>query len=206
MTPARPYHHGNLRQAVLDRAAVVLRERGASGLSLRELTADIGVSHAAPRRYFADRQALLDALAIEGFARLGVRLREAAAAVAGHQEQLRAVAGAYAAFAVSDANMVELMFAHERGAGGAVVEQSAFDTFAPLLEIFRSGHAEGILSARDPERAGLLFLATLQGIAGLVNCGVIPAEQLDEMIDDAVARYLDVATVTSGAPLEQMPE
>ena len=198
MKPARPYHHGNLRQAVLDRAAVVLRERGASGLSLRELTADIGVSHAAPRRYFADRQALLDALAVEGFARLGTRLREAAAAAAGYQEQLRAVAGAYASFAVSDANLVELMFAHERGADGATVEQSAFDAFAPLLEIFRQGQADGVLSARDPERAGLLFLATLQGIAGLVNCGVIPAGQLDEMIDDTMARYPGAATVNSG--------
>jgi AcrR family transcriptional regulator len=206
MTTARPYHHGNLREAVLDRAAVVLRERGASGLSLRELTADIGVSHAAPRRYFADRQALLDALAVEGFARLGARLREAVAAVPGYQEQLRAVAGAYAAFAVSDANLVELMFAHERGADGAAVEQGAFDAFAPLLEIFRRGHAEGMLSARDPERAGLLFLATLQGVAGLVNCGVIPAGRLDEMIDDAVARYPGAATVTSGTPLEQRPE
>jgi AcrR family transcriptional regulator len=195
MTPARPYHHGNLRQAVLDRAAVVLRERGASGLSLRELTADIGVSHAAPRRYFSDRQALLDALAAEGFARLGERLQEAAAASPVFQERVRSLADAYVTFTVTDANLAELMFAHERGAGGALVEQRATEAFAPMLDVFRRGQDEGLLPGRDPERAGVLFLATLQGIAGLVNCGVVPADQLGSLIDDTVAQYPERSAV-----------
>jgi AcrR family transcriptional regulator len=185
MTPARPYHHGNLRQAVLDRAAVVLRERGASGLSLRELTADIGVSHAAPRRYFSDRQALLDALAAEGFARLGERLQEAAAASPVFQERVRSLADAYVTFTVTDANLAELMFAHER----------ATEAFAPMLDVFRRGQDEGLLPGRDPERAGVLFLATLQGIAGLVNCGVVPADQLGSLIDDTVAQYPERSAV-----------
>lgn len=189
MTPTRPYHHGNLRQAVLDRAAVVLRDRGVSGISLRELTADIGVSHAAPRRYFSDRQALLDALAAEGFTRLGALLREAEATAPDFRAQIRAVADAYVTFAVAEANLAELMFAHERGDGGALVEQGAAAAFAPMLEVFRRGQAEGVLASRDPERAGLLFLATLQGLAGLVSCGVLPADQLGELIDDAVAQY-----------------
>ncbi|WP_460889371.1 TetR/AcrR family transcriptional regulator [Promicromonospora xylanilytica] len=189
MTPTRPYHHGNLRQAVLDRAALVLRERGVSGISLRELTADIGVSHSAPRRYFADRQALLDGLAAEGFTRLGARLREAVVAAPDFPAQIRALADAYVTFAVADANLAELMFAHERGDGGALVEQGAADAFAPMLEVFGRGQAEGLLASPDPERAGLLFLATLQGLAGLVNCGVLPADQLDGLIDDVVAQY-----------------
>jgi AcrR family transcriptional regulator len=189
MTSTRPYHHGNLRQAVLDRAAVVLRERGVSGISLRELTADIGVSHAAPRRYFSDRQALLDALAAEGFARLGARLREAAAAAPGFREQVRSLADAYVTFAVTDANLSELMFAHERGEGGSLVAERAVEAFAPMLEVFRRGQAAGLLPTRDPERAGVLFLATLQGVAGLVNCGVVPADELGALIDDTVAQY-----------------
>lgn len=189
MTPGRPYHHGNLREAVLERAAVVLRERGIAGISLRELTSDIGVSHAAPRRHFPDRQALLDALAAEGFLRLGARLSEVAAAAPGFQEQVRSVADAYVTFAVSEANLAELMFSHERGDGGTLVEQRATEAFRPLLEIFRRGQAEGRLSSRDPERAGLLFLATLQGIASLVSCGVVPAGQVDQLIDDTVAQH-----------------
>lgn len=189
MAPARPYHHGNLRQAVLDHAATMLRDRGASELSLRELAGDIGVTHAAPRRYFPNRQALLDALAVEGFARLGARLREAVAAAPEYQEQVRSVAAAYIDFTISEANLVELMFAHKHGTGGRTVAQSAAAAFAPMLEMFRRGQAEGMLPTQDPERIGLIFLATLQGIAGLLNCGVIPLGQLDELIDAATAQF-----------------
>ncbi|ALJ20878.1 TetR/AcrR family transcriptional regulator [Microbacterium sp. No. 7] len=188
MSPARPYHHGNLRQAVLDAAAAVVRDRGVSELSLREVAADIGVTHAAPRRYFPGRQDLLDAVAVEGFARLGARLREAVAASQGYQGQVRSVARAYLDFATSEANLVELMFAHKRGAGGSDVGESAAAAFESMLQVFRRGQEEGVLPNRDPERIGLIFLATLQGIAGLVNCGVVPAGHLDDLIGDVVAQ------------------
>jgi len=189
MTSTRPYHHGNLRQAVLDRATDMLRDRGSSELSLREIAGDIGVTHAAPRRYFPDRQALLDALAVEGFARLGLRLRQAVTAAPGYEEQVRSVAAAYIDFTVAEANLVELMFAHKRGTGGGTVAQSAAAAFAPMLEVLRRGQAEGMLPTQDPERIGVIFLATLQGIAGLVNCGVIPAEQVSAVVDDAAAQF-----------------
>ncbi|MBW3550170.1 MAG: lipid IV(A) 3-deoxy-D-manno-octulosonic acid transferase [Proteobacteria bacterium] len=60
-TAARPYHHGNLRSALMEAAERALERGGVQALSLRELAREIGVSHAAPRRHFPDRQALLDA-------------------------------------------------------------------------------------------------------------------------------------------------
>ena len=60
------YHHGNLRKELLDRAAHVIAEQGIEALSLRALSRDLGVSHAAPSRHFADKAELLRALAIEG--------------------------------------------------------------------------------------------------------------------------------------------
>ncbi len=63
----RPYHHGNLRTALLAQAEKTVRERGVQDLSLRELAREVGVSHGAPRRHFPDRQALLNALAESGF-------------------------------------------------------------------------------------------------------------------------------------------
>jgi AcrR family transcriptional regulator len=189
MSAARPYHHGNLRQAVLDQAATVVRERGAAELSLRELAATIGVTHAAPRRYFPNRQELLDAIAVDGFARLGTRLREAAEASPDYRNQIRSIARAYTDFTVSEANLVELMFAHKHGTGRRAVGESAAAAFAPMLQVFRRGQAEGILPNHDPERMGLIFLATLQGLAGLVNCGVVPIGQLGDLIDDAVGQF-----------------
>ena len=61
------YHHGNLRQALLERAAQVIAESGVEALSLRALARDLGVSHAAPSRHFPDRRALLGELAKDGF-------------------------------------------------------------------------------------------------------------------------------------------
>ena len=57
-TNSRPYHHGNLRQALLQAAEMALEARGATDLSLRELSREVGVSHTSPRRHFADKQAL----------------------------------------------------------------------------------------------------------------------------------------------------
>src|SRR6476659_10106990 len=100
----RPYHHGNLRAALLEQAELTVRERGVEDLSLRELAREIGVSHGAPRRHFSDRQALLDALAQSGFERLGAELRAAIdAAGEDFRARLQAAATAYVHFAVEDA-------------------------------------------------------------------------------------------------------
>ncbi len=94
------YHHGNLRQALLERAAEVIAERGVEALSLRGLARDLGVSHAAPSAHFADRRALLGALALEGF-RLGVDAMQAGAAAAGPDPvaRYRALGRSYVQFA-----------------------------------------------------------------------------------------------------------
>src|SRR3954454_17907230 len=96
----RGYHHGNLRAALLEQAERTVRERGAQALSLRELAREVGVSHGAPRRHFADRQALLDAVAQAGFARLGRQLQRAVSGAGEDFEaRLQAAAGAYVRFA-----------------------------------------------------------------------------------------------------------
>src|ERR1700726_1051447 len=92
----RPYHHGNLRAALLAQAERTVRERGVQDLSLRELAREVGVSHAAPRRHSPDRQAWLDALAEAGFERLGADLRRAVnGAGEDFQARLSATATAY---------------------------------------------------------------------------------------------------------------
>ena len=80
-TDRRPYHHGNLPEALLRAAEAALEARGSSMLSLRELSRVVGVSHTSPRRHFADKQALLDALARTGFQRLDATLARVAKGV-----------------------------------------------------------------------------------------------------------------------------
>ena len=70
------YHHGDLRQALIDGAIALIAEQDISSLSLREVARRVGVSHAAPYRHFADKEALLAAVAEEGFIRLTASMRQ----------------------------------------------------------------------------------------------------------------------------------
>jgi AcrR family transcriptional regulator len=187
----RPYHHGNLRTALLEQAERTLRERGVQALSLREIAREVGVSHAAPRRHFPDRQALLDALAEAGFARLGAELR-AAAGGAGEdfEARLRATAAAYIKFATRDAALLELMFAGKHGDSSGALNEAAERAFAVMLELIEQGQAVGALEPGEPERVGLVLFATIQGIAALVTGGMVEPEQLDWLVADAIAHFL----------------
>ncbi len=75
VTTSSNYHHGNLRQELMNRAEQHLLESGSNELSLRALAREIGVSQTAPYRHFRDKNALLAALATEGFQRFFCRLQ-----------------------------------------------------------------------------------------------------------------------------------
>ena len=70
----RPYHHGNLRRALLDEALTTIRAEGVNGLTLRDIGARLGVSRSALYRHFSDKRALLTAVATEGFRTLRQQL------------------------------------------------------------------------------------------------------------------------------------
>jgi AcrR family transcriptional regulator len=188
----RPYHHGNLRAALLAQAEHTVRERGGQELSLRELARDVGVSHGAPRRHFADRQALLDALAEVGFTRLGGELR-AAVDDEGEDDfeaQLRATASAYVRFATRDAALLELMFAGKHRDRSGALDEAAGRAFSVMLELIQQGQATGALQRGEPERVGLVLFATMQGIAALVTGGMVDVDQIDGLVADAIAHFL----------------
>lgn len=189
----RPYHHGNLRVALLLEAERTLREGGVDALSLRELARAVGVSHAAPRRHFADRSALLAALAEAGFERLGDELRRAAAAPgpdAPFDVRLRSAARAYVRFATDDAALLGLMFAAKRGADAERCAEAADRTFAVMLELIHAGQADGVLEPSDPFRLGVVLLAAIQGVAALVTGGLLEPELTERSVDDAVTRFV----------------
>jgi AcrR family transcriptional regulator len=195
----RPYHHGNLRTALLDAAERTLRERGVQALSLRELAREVGVSHGAPRRHFPDRQSLLDALARAGFERLGAELR-AAAEVAGEgfEPRVRAIGAAYVRFATEDAALLELMFAGKHREGADDLADAADRAFAVMLELIEQGQREGALESGDPKRVGLVLFATIQGIAALVSAGLVEPGQVGALLADATDRFLGGAQILRG--------
>ncbi|SOC88073.1 transcriptional regulator, TetR family [Curtobacterium sp. 314Chir4.1] len=187
----RPFHHGNLRAALLDEAVTVLRSSGVDGLSLRDLARRVGVSHGAPRSHFVDRRALLDALAVQGFDRLRQRTREALAAGRDLPDRFHRVAQAYVDFAIDDAALMELMFQAKADGGGAAVQEAAGALFTELDQAMGPRRA-----ATDTDTGGdrdafkLLFAATMQGIAALVASHRIPRPEGDRLVDVAMTMML----------------
>jgi AcrR family transcriptional regulator len=187
----RPYHHGNLRTALLAEAERTVRERGAQELSLRELARTVGVSHGAPRRHFSDRQALLEALAVAGFERLGNELGAAREGTGeDFRSRLQATAAAYVRFATRDAALLELMFAGKHGEHAEVLSEAAERAFSVMFALIEQGQSEGALDQGEPERVGLVLFATIQGVAALATGGMIQTDQVDRLLADAIERFL----------------
>lgn len=108
--PATPYHHGNLRAALIDAGLEALRARPAHELSLRDLARHVGVSANAAYRHFADKETLLMALAAEGFKRFSMAQAQAASRGDTPLAMFRNAGQAYVRFARDHAALFQLMF------------------------------------------------------------------------------------------------
>src|SRR3954471_12609436 len=108
--PRRPYHHGNLRRGLLDEALTTIRAEGVEGLTLREIGARLGVSRTALYRHFADKAALLEAVATEGFRRFRAQLLVSWEAAGHGIAGLDAMGLAYVRFAVASPAYYRVMF------------------------------------------------------------------------------------------------
>lgn len=108
------YHHGALREALLQAAERILTEQGINGLTLRAAAREAGVSHAAPKNHFDDLQGLLSELAAIGFQRLAAAMSKSARDLADPIARKYAIGRAYVDFARSNPSLFLLMFRGER--------------------------------------------------------------------------------------------
>jgi len=158
MWPMSTYHHGRLRPALLQAAGALLEKRGPEALSLRELARRAGVSHNAPYRHFTGRDALLAALAADGFRRLGEALAASSAREMGH---------AYVRFALAHPQLFRLMFGGRlRFARHRALAEAAAQPYEALLAAFRAQPAIG-----EPEKAAAAAWALVHGLAHLLLDG-----------------------------------
>ncbi|MDG4665520.1 TetR/AcrR family transcriptional regulator [Mycobacterium sp. 236(2023)] len=173
------YHHGDLKAVILAQAATLVAERGADGVSLRELARAAGVSHAAPAHHFTDRRGLFTALAAQGWRMLAASLAQA-------RPEFLDAALAYVEFAVGNPGHYEVMF-----------DRSLVNPDDPDLAAARDeagaelasgvGTLSDARAKEDPQAAGLAAWSLVHGFAML---------WLNEAIDtdtDAVATAQRVA-------------
>ncbi|UUU22682.1 TetR/AcrR family transcriptional regulator [Streptomyces sp. DSM 40750] len=164
--PNRPYHHGDLRRAILHTALDVITAEGPSALSLRDLARRAGVSHAAPAHHFKDRTGLLTAIAAEGHALLAAALAEAG--------DLRDAGSRYVRFAREHPAHFQVMFRPE-----LLREDDLELTTARALS--REQLRTAVTTARpetldaDPRLAGIAAWSLSHGFATLLLSGNLAA-------------------------------
>ncbi len=175
-TPARgaapaTYHHGDLPNALVAAALELIREAGLGALTLRAVARRAGVSEAAPYRHFADKDALLAAVAEQGFLALGHKMDEAAGREPGTDvlTRLRRLGAAYVRFAVENP-------AHFRVMTGPVVAQRkdypsldrvADASFGRLLAVLAEAQQAGIVAEGELQDIGLAAWSFVHGLAAL---------------------------------------
>ena len=184
--PPRPYHHGNLREALLEAAEKALESGGPQSLSLRELSRALGVSYTAPTRHFAEKQELLDMLAVRGFKRLGSTL-DRATKVRGQdfRARLTKLARAYVGFAAKQPALFGWMFeAKDREGAPAELSEAGDQALAPIPAIFAEGQLSGEVVPGDPERQAMMAFAALHGLVGVSSYCAFKDTSLDVLVPE----------------------
>lgn len=167
------YHHGNLRDGLLARAAEIIATAGIEAVSLRGLARDLGVSHAAPRRHFADRAALLGTLAKDGFRRsVQVMNRGAEAAGADPVARYRALGRSYVEFARSEP---ALFWSINHPEIRMLEDPELRNLEAEWFAILREGAAEAQRAGWHPE-ADLAALVALS-ISGAMGAAMVLSDE-----------------------------
>ncbi len=178
-TAARAYHHGALRQALIDAAEAVIAERGLDRFSLRETARRAGVSPAAPAHHFGDVRGLLTAIAAQAFADLADALEKADGSTGPDREaRIKAQGLAYVAFALDRPARFDLMWRKALLDNKDPHLSEAGDRAFEVLD--RIARPEGIpsLGSRDPALApSIAAWALVHGFARLAIDGAFGAEQ-----------------------------
>ncbi|HET7552554.1 MAG TPA: TetR/AcrR family transcriptional regulator [Gemmatimonadaceae bacterium] len=189
--PRRSYHHGNLRRALIDEALATIQAEGVDALTLRAIGARIGVSRTALYRHFADKRALLTAVATEGFSTLRQKLVSAWEDGGRDEAAFRAMGAAYVHFAIENPSYYRVMF------GGFVDEESrdpelateAMAAFRALVDALATLQRDSLLRGDDTILMARYVWALVHGMAMLgIDGHLREPGAVEQLLHYAVAR------------------
>ena len=186
-----PYHHGDLRSALLTAAEAELAERGIEAFSLRSVAKRAGVSHAAPAHHFGDVKGLLTALAAEGFRRfLAAQSAREAVAAPDPASQLVAAGLGYIDFAMQRPALFRLLWGSERpDFDDADLSQAALASYQHLVD--QVSAAGGRTVADESAMWAIAHgLADLLSAGRMMSIGSFAAPERDQVIAGILRRCL----------------
>lgn len=189
--PAKTYHHGDLRRALLDSAWELLAEGGIPAVTLRATARRAGVSHSAPHHHFADKAGLIAAMTADGFDQLRRALQSAWDGDGSPVERLAAVGVAYVVFAYDRRDMFALMNRPElhRTASRAATDGVGREAYLVLERAVDRCQQDGFLPAGSPAPWALLAWSGVHGLSMLL---------IDEWVHPQELGVPDVAALAAG--------
>ena len=167
----KPYHHGDLRHALITAGLQLLTEGGAASLDLRKVARKVGVSHSASYYHFQDKQSFLAAINEEGFHRLAHAMQDALSTVPETPfDQLQGITRAYLLFAQANRALMREMFS------GLTIEREAFsslhaaskEVYRFYIEVVKRGQEQGKMIDGDPCELASVVWSLLHGAAMLL--------------------------------------
>jgi AcrR family transcriptional regulator len=186
--PLNTYHHGDLRDALVQAALAEVEQGGPEAVSIKALAKKLGVSQPAPYRHFADREALLEAVTAEAFRQFSAVLRDSITKPS-KRSKLSRFAQATLAFGLRRNGIYRLMFASRTMActpKGSELRNAAMQTFGLLLDALEAP-AVGLIR----ERHALKIWAALHGVVMLAQQGLLTGQvanmSREELVEDIAA-------------------
>jgi AcrR family transcriptional regulator len=204
MAEKTTYHHGDLRQALIDGAISLIAEQDVSSLSLREVARRVGVSHAAPYRHFQDKESLLAAVAEEGFIGLTEAMNRGIEQAPDEPlKRLEATGVAYVQFAVAHPSHYRVMFGsyHEEQVPHRESAQAGWQAFQVLFNAIETGQSAGAVRAGDTMQLAWVAWSTVHGLAMLLIDGRLPVYQAQDI--QALSEFV-TRTLIAGLAREPM--
>jgi AcrR family transcriptional regulator len=180
----KTYHHGDLKNALINAGVKILAQEGVGGLSLRKVALKAGVSHSAPYAHFADKQALIAAISTEGFRQLYENVNTAAQKYEDQPtKQLTEVAWAYVQFALDERDRFKVMFSgileKEKEYPEFVAESQR--NFQLVKNIVAANQASGQLRSGPSDLVALSAWGIVHGFVLLLLEGQISHTVLEKM-------------------------
>jgi AcrR family transcriptional regulator len=208
----QPYHHGDLRRALIETALQLVTEEQDWTFSLREVARRAGVSHRAPYNHFSEKLDLLAAIAAVGFERLRDGLLRAMAGIHGAEARLAAILRTYMRLGLENPALYRLMFGPAlSGAGSAarpaVARAAGADARAVLEEVILYGARSGAfaVSPDDPKALALAALSPWSAAHGLTMFMIDRIPRPDLSVDELIDALLRMVVAGLRQPRTEQP-
>lgn len=166
---AKRYHHGDLQNALVQAARDLVEREGASSVTLRKVATEVGVSHPATYRHFADKRAVLAAVAMQGFVDLRASMLAEADAEAIDLMRLPAVGRGYVDFAADNPAVFRLMFGEllQDREGLEELERHGRAAFQVVIDEIAAAQQSKLVRDGDSEELATIAWSQVHGFATL---------------------------------------